>query len=362
MRPHPATAIPSAPAAAAPQAWRVRRGAGLTGLAAQPLAPSPLAADAVRVRVQAVSLNQRDLMLLDGRAGPADRAVVPCSDAVGEVVAVGSAVSGLVPGQRVLSAFFPDWDAGVASAANTARALGGSLDGVLADEVVHPASAWLPLPAAIPLCEAATLSCAGVTAWHALQAPESLPAGAGVVVLGTGGVAVWALQLAKALGLRVAVVSSAAGKLARAAALGADLLIDRRQTPHWSAAVQAAWGGAERVIDVVGPATLGESVAALRYGGSVAVVGRLSGSEPAAIDPAALFLEQKRLHGLMVGSRAMTAALAAFVAERGLRPAIDRVFTRDQVAEAFAALAQADHVGKLVLALDGAAAPLRSRG
>lgn len=265
---------------------------------------------------------------------------------------MGSGVTTLEVGQRVISAFFPDWDDGPATAANTARALGGSLDGVLADEVVHPASAWVPVPTSLDVLAASTLSCAGVTAWHALHAPEPLPAGAGVVVLGTGGVAMWTLQLGKALGLRVAVVSSEAEKLARAAALGADLLINRRRTPQWSGVVQAAWQGADRVVDVVGPATLGQSIDALRYGGSVAVIGRLSGSEPARIDPAALFLAQKRLHGLMVGSRRMTAALAAFVAAQGLQPTIERVFARDAVGAAFSALAEAGHVGKLVIALD----------
>ncbi|MCK7593490.1 zinc-dependent alcohol dehydrogenase family protein [Pseudomarimonas salicorniae] len=347
--------LDSAPALPAALHWRARRGAGPDGLVASPLVQAPLAADAVRVRVLAVSLNHRDLMLLDGRAGPADRPVVPCSDAVGEVLEVGSAVRDLVPGQRVISAFFPDWERGPASAAATARALGGSLDGVLGDEVCHPAAAWVPLPDGVAVDAASTLSCAGVTAWHALHAPVALPRGAGIVVLGTGGVAIWALQLGVALGLRVAVVSSHASKLERAAALGASLCVDRRTHPRWSEMIQREWGGADRVLDVVGPATLAQSIEALRYGGSVAVVGRLSGSEPAAIDPAALFLEHKRLLGLMVGSRAMTAQLAAFVSDQRLHPVIEKVYPRGAVGEAFGALARADHVGKLVIRLDEAA-------
>ncbi len=340
-----------------PQAWRAHRGAGIAGLRRFAVRREALAPDAVRVRVLAVSLNQRDLMLLDGRGGPEGRELIPCSDAVGEVVDVGESVRGLAPGDRVLSVFFPDWQDGAPSAAVTARALGGSLDGVLADEVVLPAGAWVPISRELDPAEAATLSCAGVTAWHALRGLEPLPAGAGVLVLGTGGVAIWALQLAKAMGLRVAVVSSDRAKLERAEALGADLLIDRQREPHWAQAVQHAWGGVERVLDVVGPATLAQSIEALRYGGSVAVIGRLSGHAPVAIDPAALFLAQKRLHGLMVGSRAMTAALADFIRTEDLRPVIERVYPREGVGDAFAALQRAQHVGKLVVALDPARGP-----
>jgi NADPH:quinone reductase-like Zn-dependent oxidoreductase len=290
-------------------------------------------------------------MLADGRSGSGEGSLVPASDAAGEVLEVGAAVQSLRPGDRVTSSFFPDWEHGPAQAQATARALGGSMDGVLAEQVVLPERAWVPMPAHLSFVEAATLPCAGLTAWHALNGLEPLPPVATIVVLGSGGVSVFALQLATAAGHRVILTSADNDKRERARALGAFATINYRKTPEWDQAVRALTNGrgADLVLDTAGPATLPQSIAALRDGGTVAVIGRLAGSAPAQVEPAALFSGQKRLAGLMVGSRAMAMELARFMEAHALRPVVDRVFPFTEVRDAYAYLASGKHLGKVVV-------------
>lgn len=331
--------------------YTLRRGAGIDGLTLRTRASRALAAGEVRVRIRAVGLNYRDLMLAQGTAGPADRDVVPTSDGAGDVIEVGDGVSDLRVGDRVISTFFPDWQDGPADAAALSRALGGSMDGVLAEEVVLPASAWVRMPEHLAYTEGAALTCAGVTAWHALFGLEPLPAGATVALLGTGGVSTWALLLAKAAGLRTVVTSSDDGKLQLARAAGADLTVNYRTTPEWGQAILDATDGrgVDRVVETVGPATMAQSILALKTGGSAAIIGRLSGAAPAQFDPAELFSGAKRLVGLMVGSQRMTNDLARFLEAHRLHPLIDRVGSFDDAAASYAALAQGRHVGKIVL-------------
>ena len=334
--------------------YAIERGAGIEGLALRDASRPALATGQVRVRMKAVALNHRDLMVANGLAGAAGRPIVPASDGAGEVIDVGADVATLRVGDRVVTTFFPAWIAGAPSEATTARALGGSMDGVLAEEVVLPERAWVPMPAHLDYREAATLTCAGVTAWHALFGLDPLRPGATVALLGTGGVSIWALQLAKAAGLRVVLTSSDDAKLQAARRHGADATLNYRTTPAWGAAIRALAGGdgVDRVLDIGGPDTVPQSIAALRMGGSVAIIGRLTGAAPAQFDPAALFGGNKRLAGLMVGSRAMTNDLARFVETRQLHPVIDRVFAFEQSRDAFAYLATAKHFGKVVVALD----------
>ncbi|MGH8078518.1 MAG: zinc-dependent alcohol dehydrogenase family protein, partial [Lysobacter sp.] len=175
-------------------------------------------------------------MVVNGLSGVVGRMIVPASDGTGEVVEVGADVTTLAVGDRVITTFFPDWTAGPVSDATTARALGGSIDGVLAEEVVLPEQSWVQMPAHLSYVEAATLTCAGVTAWHALFALETLRPGATVALLGTGGVSIWALQLAKAAGLRVILTSSDDVKLKTGRELGADDVVNYRRTPNWGEA------------------------------------------------------------------------------------------------------------------------------
>jgi NADPH:quinone reductase-like Zn-dependent oxidoreductase len=344
---------PARSRAASHDAWSIRRGALIDGLQRERRANPSLRGHEVRVRIRAVGLNHRDLMIANGLSGSPGQTIVPGSDAAGEVVEVGADVSTLQVGDRVIGSFFPDWLAGPATPEVTARALGGSMDGVLAEQVVLPESAWVPIPAGLGFVEAATLPCAGVTAWNALFCVAPVPPGSTVLLLGTGGVSIWALQLARAAGHRVIVTSSDDTKLDRARALGADGTINYRSTPAWGeAARQLTDGvGVDRVLDIGGPATLAESITALRMGGTVAVIGRLTGSTPAQFDPAALFAGNKRLAGLMVGNAAMSRELARFVSRAGLQPVIDRVFAFHQARDAYRHLASGQHVGKVVIAV-----------
>ena len=331
--------------------YTLRRGAGIEGLTLRTRIAQPLRPGEVRVRIRAVALNYRDLMLAQGTAGPAGRDVTPASDGAGDVVEVGPGVTDLQVGDRVISTFFPDWLDGPPDDAAMTRALGGSMDGVLAEEVVLPATAWVRMPGHLTYTEASTLPCAGVTAWHALFGLEPLPAGSWVALLGTGGVSTWALRLAKAAGLRTVVTSSDDAKLEVARAAGADLTVNYRTTPAWGQAIVNATDGrgVDRVVETVGPATMAQSILALRTGGIAAIIGRLSGAEPAQFDPADLFVGAKRLVGLMVGSRRMTDELARFLEEHRLHPLIDHVGTFDEAAAGYAALAQARQIGKIVL-------------
>ena len=336
------------------RSYAIQRGGGIDALALRDTVAPPLGALEVRVRMKAVALNQRDLMIANGLSGVPGRTIVPASDGAGEVIEVGSDVTTLRVGDRVITTFFPDWIAGAPTEATAARALGGSMEGVLAEQVVLPENAWVPMPAHLGYVEAATLTCAGVTAWHALFGLDPLRPGATVALLGTGGVSIWALQLAKAAGLRVILTSSDEGKLERARQLGADATVNYRTTPEWGAAIRALTtdGGVDRVLDIGGPDTVGQSINALRMGGSVAIIGRLTGTEPARFDPTALYGGNKKLVGLMVGSRAMTSELARFVEDKQLRPVIDRVFPFEQARLAYAYLGAAAHLGKVVVSID----------
>jgi NADPH:quinone reductase-like Zn-dependent oxidoreductase len=333
--------------------YAISRGDGIDRLAWHAQPRRPLAPNEVRVRMRAVSLNNRDLMVAKGTSGVPGRVVVPASDGAGVVIETGSAVTTRQVGDHVFASFFPDWLSGPMTDAGSARALGGTMDGVLAEEVVLPEGAWVPVPALLDFVEASTLPCAGVTAWHALFGLDPLPPGATVALLGTGGVSTWALQLAKAAGLRVLVTSSDDAKLEAARALGAEGTVNYRTQPEWGRALRelADGEGVDRVLDIGGPDTVAQSLAAVRTGGSVAIIGRLTGMAPASFDPAVLFGGNKRLVGLMVGSRALATDLARFVERHGIRPVVDRVFTFDDARAAYHYLASARHSGKVVIAI-----------
>jgi NADPH:quinone reductase-like Zn-dependent oxidoreductase len=305
----------------------------------------------VLVRVHAVSLNARDLAVAAAPTSAPPR--VPCSDGAGEVVAVGPAVVGLKPGARVMSHFFPHWADGAPTPERTAVALGGNGPGVLAQYVALPEQAWLALPPSLGWHEAATVPCAGVTAWNALFGVDPLRPGDTVLTLGTGGVSLWALQLGCAAGLRMLVTSSSPAKLERARRLGAAATIDYRATPDWAPAVLELTGGegVARVIETAGRETLPHSMACVRHGGTVAVVGGTSGWG-GEIDADAMIDRALRLQGVLVGPRSTADALLRFVDAAGIRPVIDRCFPFAQAREAYAHLAARNHFGKVVIDLD----------
>jgi NADPH:quinone reductase-like Zn-dependent oxidoreductase len=312
--------------------------------------PSPsLSPGEVRVRVRAVSLNYRDLGVAR-RARARKTPIIPVSDGAGEVVEVGADVTALKVGDRVAGSFFPTWLDGPLSDAHHDRALGGGVDGMLAEEVVLPATSWIPLPAHFSFEQGATLPCAGVTAWHALFEATHVAPGDVVLVQGTGGVSMFGLQLAKAAGAKVIATSSSAAKRERLAALGADHVIDYVANPAWGEAAKAWTGGrgVDAVLEVGGPATFDQSVAALRYGGTMSLLGVLTGTK-GEINTYGIFQKTLRVAGIYVGSVAMFQRLVRALEVNRLEPLIDRAFAFEQAKEAYAHLASGAHFGKVVI-------------
>ncbi|HEY3594607.1 MAG TPA: NAD(P)-dependent alcohol dehydrogenase [Polyangiaceae bacterium] len=331
------------------KAYELRPAEGLDALTLVDRPTPPMGPRDVRVRVCAVSLNYRDLVVARGakkRAKP----VVPISDGAGEIVAVGSEAKRLAVGDRVVGAFFPTWLDGEISEDVHAHALGGSIDGMLAEEVVLDERAWLPIPEALSFEQAATLPCAAVTAYHGLFEAATLRPGDTVLVQGSGGVAVFALQLARAAGAKVIATSSSAEKRERLKTLGASETLDYRATPKWGEAAKALTGG--RGVDVVleagGPGTFDQSVVALRYGGTMSIFGVLTGTA-GPVNTYALFHKAIRVRGVYVGPVRMFEALNRALAVSKIEPVIDRVFPFAEVRAAYEHLASGQHFGKVVV-------------
>jgi NADPH:quinone reductase-like Zn-dependent oxidoreductase len=311
----------------------------------------------VLIKVHAVSLNYRDLMMVKGFYNPKMALPrIPCSDGVGEVAAIGEGVDRVRVGDRVCGIFMQRWLDGPPTAEKSKAALGGDVDGMLAEYALLDEDGVVRFPEHLSYEEAATLPCAGVTAWNALRhagepARPTLP-GETIVIQGTGGVSIFALQFAKLLGARVIGTSSSDEKLTRAYGLGLDAGCNYKERPEWSVWVSEVTGGqgADRIIEVGGAGTFGQSLRATRVGGMVAQIGVLSGaatSEPLALTP--ILHKQLQVQGIYVGSRAMFEEMNAAIAKARLRPVIDRVFGFDQVREAFVHMQSASHFGKIVI-------------
>jgi NADPH:quinone reductase-like Zn-dependent oxidoreductase len=311
----------------------------------------------VLIKVHAVSLNYRDLMMVKGFYNPKMALPrIPCSDGAGEVVAIGEGVNRLRVGDRVCGIFMQRWLDGQLTAERSKAALGGDVDGMLAEYVLLAEDGVVRFPEHLNFEEAATLPCAGVTAWNALHhaggpANPTLP-GETIVIQGTGGVSIFALQFAKLLGARVIGTSSSDEKLTRAYSLGLDAGCNYKERPEWSGWVSEVTGGqgADRLIEVGGAGTFGQSLHATRVGGMIAQIGVLSGAataEPLALTP--ILHKQLHVQGIYVGSRAMFEQMNTAIAKAGLHPVIDRVFGFDQVREAFLHMQSASHFGKIVI-------------
>ena len=306
----------------------------------------------VRIAVKAWSLNYRDLMVAKGAYGappPAGR--IPLSDGAGEIVEVGPGVTRVKVGERVAGIFMQGWIAGAPGAEVSGTALGGAIDGMLAEQVVLSEQGVVKIPEHLRYEEAATLPCAAVTAWNALVREARVKAGDVVALQGTGGVSLFALQFAKLHGARCIITSSSDEKLALAKTLGADESINYRKQPDWDTAVVdlTAGRGADVVVEVGGAGTLEKSLNAVRYGGIVTLIGVLTGTA-GPVPTAAILRRHVRVQGIYVGSREMFEEMNRAIALHGLKPHIDRVFGFDAVRAAYQHLAGASHAGKVVIA------------
>ena len=303
------------------------------------------------VRVRAASLNYRDLIVMQGAYGRVSLPLVPLSDGAGEVVAVGEGVTRWQPGDRVAGTFFPEWFSGPVSVETTKAALGGgSANGMLAEFVTLSEHGAVRVPEHLSFAEAATLPCAALTAWNALAEQGRVQAGETVVLLGTGGVSLFGLQIAKLHGARTIITSSSDDKLARATALGADATINYRTTPDWEKRVLELTDGrgADHVLEVGGAGTFAKSLRATRVGGHVALIGVLAGvaTELRVTD---ILMKSLRVHGIYVGSRAMFESLNRAVTQHQLKPIIDRVFPFAETRAAYEYLQSGKHFGKVVI-------------
>ncbi len=331
------------------RAWRIETTDGIDGLKLAEVALPDPGPGEVRVRLKANAINYRDLSVI---SDPAARGIplprIPNSDGAGEVLATGPGVTGFAPGDRVAGCFFQDWVDGPCSAEAMASALGGALDGVLAEEANLKAQGLVKIPEHLSYAEAATLPCAALTAWRALVPVGRVKAGDTVLLLGTGGVSIFALQFARLMGLRAIVTSSSDEKLARAQALGAWQVVNYRSTPDWEQAVLGLTGGrgVDLTVEVGGPGTLQKSLAATRVAGTVAFIGVLAGGQ---VDPLPIMRKSLTVQGIYVGSRNLFQDMNRAIAAAELRPVIDRTFAFEEAPEAYRAMQAAGHFGKLVI-------------
>lgn len=337
--------------------WEIGDRSGIGGLR-QTDRPDPQPSPGeVLVAVRAAGLNYRDLMVLAGKYGrdlPPTR--IPLADGMGEIIARGDDASGLPIGTRVIAPHFVGWLDGPYTMAVFGNDLGSTRDGWLAERIILPAAALIPVPDSVSNETAATLAVAGATVWHAMVAFGAAGPGSLVLSQGTGGVALFALQLAKALGAQTAITSSSANKLARCRDIGADYAIDYRARPDWAAALLDASGGrgADVVVDTLGFPALGETVAACAVEARIGTVGALSGSpaDTAAASQGAIIAKNIAIKGIASGSRAMLAAALDAVATHGIEMVVDRRFGFDEALAAYRYLESGAHLGKVLIALD----------
>ena len=312
-------------------------------------APPPPKAGEITVRLHASSLNFHDLAVVAGRSPTADGRI-PMADGAGVVTAIGPGVTEFAVGDTVVSCFFPQWQSGKRVPSTFATVPGDGVDGFAREAVTLPATAFTRAPRGYTHEEAATLTTAGLTAWRALVVDGHIQAGNTVLVLGTGGVSIWALQLAKAMGARVIATTSSATKAERLRALGADAVINYREQPQWGDAVLAltAGRGVDIVVEVGGPGTLPQSIRACAPGGHIALIGVLTGFA-GDVPTVEMMRKQQTLKGLIVGSREHQHDMVAALDQLSLRPVIDRSYPLAQMGDAFTHQISAQHFGKICL-------------
>jgi NADPH:quinone reductase-like Zn-dependent oxidoreductase len=330
------------------RAYRVKSGEHFTLEAQDAPRPTPGAGE-VLIRNRATSLNYLDLMVARGRFGDTSGAFVPGTDGAGEIVEVGDCVRHWATGDRVAVGSFVEWSAGELTSERVARSRGVNFPGSLAEYSVVPVTSLARLHESMSFEQAATLPIAATTAWNALRR-ANIRTGSTVMLLGTGGVSLFALQLAKAMGARTAIISSSDEKLERARQLGADVTINYRTTPHWDEAVLKATEGygADLVVETIGPQTFARSINVAAMAGTIYVVGFVSGMEiTAPILP--ISLKSLRILGSLTGTTDDLSRTVKAVEVAGIAPVIDRVFPFESTSDAYAYLASGSHFGKVVI-------------
>jgi NADPH:quinone reductase-like Zn-dependent oxidoreductase len=332
------------------RAMRIRHPASLGNIepgSAEIRAPGP---GEIQVRIRAASLNFRDGLVANGVFPSAD-GLIPLSDGAGEVIEAGPGVSEFKPGDAVLSTFHPAWLDGHMERSQLTNSPGGPADGFACEFATRPATHFTRAPRGLSHTESATLTCAGVTAWRALVTDGRIKPGARVLILGSGGVSLFALQFAKAAGATVIATSSSPAKLKRLEALGADHAINYRTTEKWGQAVLELTGGlgVDHVVEVGGPHTLAQSFTAARTGAHVAIIGAVGGFEIDTMPFAIVQAKRLRLQAVTVGSRRDQIDMVRAIDAHGIKPVIDRTFPLEELAAAFRHLQAGQHFGKVCI-------------
>ncbi len=331
------------------RAYEIISNDGIDALALSPRARAEPGPGQVLVRMRASSINYRDLLTVEA---PAERNIpyprIPNSDGAGDVLDVGPGVTRVQPGDRAASCFFQEWDDGAITEKAMASALGGAVDGVLAEEVILAENGVVKIPAHLDYRQAATLPCAALTAWHALVEKGGVKGGDTVLLIGTGGVSIFALQFAVMHGARAIVISSSEAKRERAARLGAWQTLNYRETPEWHEAARDMTDGVgvDHVIEVGGAGTFERSIEAVRVNGHVALIGVLTRG---AANPTAVMRKSLTVHGIYVGSRTMFEAMNRAIGASALEPVIEEAYGFEDARAAYHAMRAAGHFGKLVI-------------
>lgn len=333
------------------RAYQITGSFGLENIKAVDLPePTPGPGEVV-LEMLAASLNYRDLLMIKGRYNPRQPLpLIPVSDGVGRVIALGEGVTSLKVGDRVCPLFAQGWAGGAPEYANLRQTLGGPVDGVLRQRGAFPASDVVKVPAYLSDAEAATLPCAALTAWSALVVHGALKAGESVLLQGTGGVSIFGLQISKLFGARAIITSSSDEKLERTKALGSDVRINYRTTPEWGKAVKAATGrrGVDHVVEVGGAGTLGQSLKAVKIGGQISVIGVL-GKTSEALNITPILMGHIRLQGILVGHRQGFESMMRAFELAQLRPVVDKIYPWEDVRDALSHMEAGAHFGKICL-------------
>ena len=332
------------------RAMRLGKPASLDALALADIDAVSPAPGEIAVRIRAASLNFRDGLVVNGFF-PAPEGLIPLSDGAGEVVAVGEGVNEIAVGDAVVSTFHPNWRDGHSERVELNNAPGGPADGYACEYAVRPVTHFTRAPKGYSSAESATLTCAGVTAWRAVITDGGVKPGATVLVQGTGGVSLFALQFAKAAGATVIATSSSPAKLERLKALGADHVINYREVEKWGEAALALTGGlgVDHIVEVGGPHTIGQSFVAARTAGHIAIIGAVGGFDIDTMPFAIVQAKRLRLQAVTVGSRRDQTDMVKAIETHGIKPVIDSHFPLEQLADAFRHLKQGGHFGKICI-------------